>query len=496
MAKEKTEIILQSIKEQEFEAQNVISTQKEALTKVVNLQRENEETLANIDTLIAECNSYIEENAVCLVQDDDLSLLDQLSSSLSKSFDEKSESNFEHLSPLEFDKDCSIDEFYQAHISYANEHNLDLSKKISSYFSVDELKKLDQQIKDDFTYKKPNCDKYDYMIAGTVGVISGIIDIVFVGIPKTGKLTGLADSATNKLVEKMAKLVGWKGPAEGKDPTKSAIGYLERNYKVNYDQAKGPEVGNLFNLAPKNHHIKSIGHWPDLVGLVFSIINQFANTSSFVDSGRLITIKTDQNDFELIGSNFISKIFCGFCNWLFHILSDAAGSSGVSSRGSGVPIPFFGLFQFINIGEFGQYRNTFGQICVKVFQEGYDARHGGAMAVPVLFTEISIRIMFFVRRFFINKNKLEDSLPSGANPELRRMLLVGHGTMCALDITDATLRSGGNVVGFLLRTNLIGWVRFGQLAYKELLSSIHAGHIDPDAVDEYFETELKRMINN
>ena len=73
MAKEKTEIILQSIKEQEFKAQKVISTQKEALTKVVNLQRENEETLANINTLIAECNSYIEENAASLVQDDDLS---------------------------------------------------------------------------------------------------------------------------------------------------------------------------------------------------------------------------------------------------------------------------------------------------------------------------------------------------------------------------------------------------------------------------------------
>ena len=61
MAKEKTEIILQSIKEQEFEAQNVISTQKEALTKVVNLQRENEETLTNIDAIIGRIAIVSEE---------------------------------------------------------------------------------------------------------------------------------------------------------------------------------------------------------------------------------------------------------------------------------------------------------------------------------------------------------------------------------------------------------------------------------------------------
>jgi len=74
---------------------------------------------------------------------------------------------------------------------------------------------------------------------------------------------------TDTAVQKFAKFCGWKGPKEGSDPVASAIGFLERNFKVNYDHQHGTAVGKRFDMSTKNHHLKSLGHSPDLVGLFF-----------------------------------------------------------------------------------------------------------------------------------------------------------------------------------------------------------------------------------
>ena len=74
------------------------------------------------------------------------------------------------------------------------------------------------------------------------------------------------------------------------------------------------------------------------------------------------------------------------------------------------------------------------------------------------------------------------------------MLLVAHGTLCLIDAGDAALRSGGEMIQFLLRTNIIGWARFGSLALKEVYAWYNAGHIDADAVDEYLDAEYKKML--
>jgi hypothetical protein len=74
------------------------------------------------------------------------------------------------------------------------------------------------------------------------------------------------------------------------------------------------------------------------------------------------------------------------------------------------------------------------------------------------------------------------------------MLLVGHGTLCLIDGVDAYIRSGGEMVTFLSRTNLLAWGKFGQLSLKELNAWYNAGHIDADAVDEYLDKEYKKML--
>lgn len=126
----------------------------------------------------------------------------------------------------------------------------------------------------------------------------------------------------DNIVMRFAKAVGWS-PKDGKQGNvASAIGFLENKYRVNYDQSHTGQVGRRFQLTPKNHHLKSLAHSPDIIGLFFSILNQFTNTSSFVSNGKLITIQNSDTQFELQGHNFISRLYCGFCNWVGHIMSD------------------------------------------------------------------------------------------------------------------------------------------------------------------------------
>lgn len=401
------------------------------------------------------------------------------------------------LDTLDFNENMNWAQYKQSVEQYALNNHIDLSADpFTTLMSPMQRIEFEKRIKDEFTIKNAQCDKYDYLIAGTCGVIGGLINVFFVGIPGEGKLTKVADSAVDSAVEKFASACGWQGGKEGGDSTKSAIGYLERNFKVNYDQAttfgKNGTDGAVKNLSPKNHHLKSLGHSPDLVGLFFSILNQFTETSTFISNGQIITIDTETH--ELKGGNFIAKVFSGFANWLGHLFSDMAGSSGASGRGAGIPIPFYNLLLLLDVGEFGQHRQSFATVATQVFEKGYDLRHGVAMAIPVLITELLTRLMWASKQRFYHKKPWMECIPSASNPELRRMLLVAHGTLCLIDAGDAALKSGGDMVQLLLRTNLIGWARFGTLALKEVYAWHNAGHIDVDAVDEYLDAELKKLM--
>jgi hypothetical protein len=316
------------------------------------------------------------------------------------------------------------------------------------------------------------CDKYDYLIAVACGAIGGMVDIFLVGSPKDSVLTKWTDEQVDNSVKGFAKMVGWS-PREGNESNvASAIGFLEKKFNVNYDQRHSGDVNNLFNMSTKNHHMMSLSHSPDIVGLFFSILNQFTSTSSFIADGKLITISTD-NQFELRGNNFISKLFCGIANWFGHLMSDISGSSGSrgnNGRGSGIVIPFYELFGFCKFGKFnvGKDKQDLATIATRAFQEGYDFRFGISLAIPVVITDLSIRLIWSLRRYFQYGKPLNECIPSKKHADLRVMLLFGNGTLCVMDGIDAGVRSGGNFLLFFMRLNLIAWFRFITLVLKEI----------------------------
>jgi hypothetical protein len=295
------------------------------------------------------------------------------------------------------------------------------------------------------------CEANDYLIAAACGAISGMVDIFLVGAPGESLLGQWTDAQADRMVMKFAKMNGWSS-ADGKGVT-SAIGYLERNFKVNYDQRYGADVGGVINMSTKNHHLKSLAHSPDIVGLFFSILNQFTSTSTFLSGGQLVTVRSDT--FELQGGNPISKLFCGVAN---------------GGRGTGVAIPFFALFQTCTFGKFdiGKDKQDLATLATRAFQEGYDARFGLAMAIPVLLCDLSIRLIWAIRQHFQKGQPIKECIPTAQHNDLRVMLLVGNGTLCVMDGADAAIRSGGNWLTFFTRLNLLAWFRFLTLVLKEL----------------------------
>jgi len=317
------------------------------------------------------------------------------------------------------------------------------------------------------------CDKYDYLIAVSCGAIAGLVDIFLTGVPGESVLGKWSDAQTDRIVMAFAKRAGWKGADKGKGIA-SAIGYLEKTFPVNYDQRYTSDVGGAFQMGTRNHHFKSLAHSPSPIGLFFSILDQFQSKASFVANGQLIRIDTEH--FELKGDTFHAKLFCGFCNWIGHIMSDVAGSSGsrgsgASGRGSGIAIPFYELLQFADVGEIqiGKARQSFAMLMTRVFQEGYDARFGVAMALPVILNELFIRVIWVIKQHFYHNRDWNECIPSSKHADLRCMLIVGNFTLCIFDGADAFIRSGGNPIQFVMRLNIIAWFKLVLMIFKEIM---------------------------
>ena len=329
----------------------------------------------------------------------------------------------------------------------------------------------------------PDCDKLDYALAASSGALCGILDIFCVGFdPKTSLIGKKVDEWTKSIVEKFAKKHGCNSLSE-----------LEKKYeKIPYDQTRIEG----FPLSPTNHHFKSLAHNPTLLGLFFSILDQFQSQSTFVFDGELITFDVEGDKTYLVGHNFAAKLFCGFTNWIGHLMSDVSGSSSShrrGTRGMGIPSPLLCFSNDIiaikaklkiKASEFDKAMNN---MAVKLFTKGYDARFATAKAIPVLINDLLTRLLYSIKRlisYFSSKKKTDFSFPlfwkeinPFSSPSLNRALLVARGTFCAVNLIDSVVEGivkGGThrfALVFLMRLNIKG---LGKFVFSLLGEAIQA----------------------
>ncbi|ADU29413.1 hypothetical protein [Evansella cellulosilytica] len=355
-----------------------------------------------------------------------------------------------------------------------------------------EIHNLDETI-ESIQCLKPNCDKLDYILAASSGALCGIIDIFLVGKPGESPLGDITDKWFANRTTDFAKLYGWED--KGENSLSSAIRFLENKFKIPYDQrGAGDAASSVFDLSPTNHHFKSLAHNPSLLGLFFSILDQFTNSSHFISGGELISLVDADEKFELRGNNIPSKLFCAFTNWFGHLISDMSGSAGSKGRGMGIPSPLWtwtndiiALKRTLNI-PVSQFDNSINELAVNIYNKGYDARFQSAQAIPVFINEMLVRLVFAIRRlikYFAKTNKENRSFSlmwkkcePFSNPTVKRMLTVAHGTFCLIDIGDATVRGfvtgagSFNPTEFFLRLNIVGVGRLTISLYGEVKREI------------------------
>lgn len=492
------------------------------------LQQSNSDDL---DALIAKATS-LTQNIKERVSDEDVGEVKRL---IKVTDNEKDDiiARTPYLEPIKTIKDSDEwSEFEGNLLSYAEEEKIDLtSDPFKELLTYEEQKKIIDDIQKDFGYKKAHCDKYDYMLASISGIISGFIDVFFVGSGKSGKKRGQSDergqlsksvsNGFNALVLKYAQFdyrtrngLGIEVPNRQPNSIYDAVRYLEVQYKVPYDAQYGKrlkaDLPNTFRMSADNHHLFSLAHYPDLVGLFFSILNQFNNTGTYLANGHLVTAAMQNNTFELQGHNFVAKIFCGFCNWLGHLMSDVVGSSGAvkdGHRGSGLPVPGTEVFQLLNFKIPKTDSLTISKLFTKVFEQGYDARHAAATAIPVVINELLTRLFWALKQYFYHKVPFKEIIKSRNIPELNRMLLCSYGTFAVIDVSDAAVHglktgveTGGNYqavfIEIMSRLNITLYPRLALQGYKEVLSWYHNDHYNVEEFDNFLGSEWEKIAES
>ena len=397
----------------------------------------------------------------------------------------------------------------------------------SEISAIDKMLAEKQQIIDDLNSEIDNitnhADGIDYAMAVTCGLITGIIDSIFVGEWDFAKAKAKANQDINKKVIDFAK----KNPEfqdyldnkrKSNSELENAIAFLEKKYKLPGDGEY--KAFKSLGITDATHHLDDFAHHPTLVGLVCSVLVQFSGEVKYhCSTGEVIPATIQVNEYGvLVSPDKWGKVFAGVINWFFnaakaianqkgHFFSDMAGSStaaGKGNDGSGLP---GGLMSSLKeLAALPCFRDTqFGENLRKAFQNGigtgkkqldlgpFNSLFQGAsskvdmrtemavanelkrQAFPVVLNEILVRSCYFIRRVIsqlkdkktIKELNLKDAMPFG-NRTIVRMVTIASGTFTAVDMADAAIRSAVKSGGFgpaflsnmILRVNFAGVGRF------------------------------------
>ncbi|WP_157765338.1 hypothetical protein [Prevotella intermedia] len=96
------------------------------------------------------------------------------------------------------------------------------------------------------------------------------------------------------------------------------------------------------------------------MGLLFSMLTQFTGKVFGTDKSGAFIVE-DVPSKELIGKDLSRKLEIGFVNWIFHMVSDIAGSSSSIAKGkygAGLPGPFVSLLKELSSLPFFSHKDS------------------------------------------------------------------------------------------------------------------------------------------
>ena len=342
-------------------------------------------------------------------------------------------------------------------------------------------------------------DRLDCLAAASIGALSGILNVFW---QKELNLADAREWGTKKVgafVVEAAKTQGFKPKANSEDDIlRAAIRFLEEKFPLAADKVTAEMGGG------RQHHLRDFEHHPSPLGLFFSVLTQFTRQAYGTDTaGNFIVVDLPAG--AAIGENFKEKIAFGTTKWLFHLVSDMAGSSNTPGAGTGIPGPLLSMLKELSALPFFRNFNVdykgseiaFSQYISKLFngtairdEDGkpirFDLRaevgvvdQALSQVKSVIANECIVRGYYFVSRLLTEIKQKEIAsiadigmidparvLPHN-NRALRRMLSISSSVFVVVNVGNAVIcaaaKSGGSksafAKGVLLRLNYFGIAR-------------------------------------
>ncbi|OJF92816.1 hypothetical protein [Alkalibacterium sp. 20] len=343
---------------------------------------------------------------------------------------------------------------------------------VNGYDSEFDFNKIIYDLDSNIDLLTSQADTYDYLVSIGSGLLSGVLDILWVGEFDLKRGRNIASDEVDNFVIKTAKMLGCKN-----EDLQSSVRFLENKFPIPSD-GNTPDFGGGLQ-----HHLRDFAHHPTVAGLMFSILTQFTNQSYGTDTiGHFKVLDVTDRSKAFIGDDVPSKIFKGTITWFFHLVSDMAGSSSSAgySGGTGIPGPLLSiakelsvlpLFKNLNIGDNSlskflsklfngtllANRDDFGNI-IKGEELRFDLRgemglgiEAGRQTLPVIANECIVRSFYFIRHLAleIQDNDIQtipdlkqidwENVKPHNNPTIARMLTIATGVFTSIDVGEAIL---------------------------------------------------------
>lgn len=335
-------------------------------------------------------------------------------------------------------------------------------------------------------------DKWDVLLSLSSGTISAMLDVFFAKDISLENAHTWGKKEVDKFVLSVAKKNGYKG-----NDLAGAIKKLEDAYPIAADQLTNDFGGG------SAHHLRDFSHHPTVTGLLFSILTQFTGRGYGTDvHGNFGPI--DLPDASNLGTSLVDKIYLGVVTWVFHMISDIAGSSStvaMGKEGTGLPGPLMSFMKEVSAipgikqlaGKSKDEHYNFSVQCSKLFNGTLLGEHDengkiikdevlkfdlrteigivheatlNRQYIPVLMNEVVVRGFYSIRRICeeIQENQIGEVseialidvkkvLPFN-NRRLTHMLAISSTMFSVTDISEAAIKAAiknkDNKAGFAL----------------------------------------------
>lgn len=260
-------------------------------------------------------------------------------------------------------------------------------------------------------------DHVDIAISVSAGTLSSFVDILLVGIPER-----TPDGLRGRPLENYVR--DWF--LERFPPKEMERLARDVSSKVPYDAPYNTGFTNEYveGLWPTMHRLYSLGHDP-LLGFVVGTLDILRGRVTTIDKfGKILS-----QEIPRYAGREEATVFAALCKQLIHFKSDVTTSMGL-------PAPFMGLFNLMQFGSMGEEEQTIAEIVQGMYYEGYDFQHFCAQSVPVMLTEVVVRLGYFLKRV-AEGHGVKESIPVTADrerrPKLGTMLFTAHSLATAVN---------------------------------------------------------------